>query len=215
AWQGVRAAIDADLTLSGTPQGQTLSGRVAIPLAEYVSSELSLVELGERGRLRFSPFSGARGAAPGSTIPPISPISPISLDVTVEARESLMIRSNQVNTVASATFRLTGLLSDPEISGRVTFESGAVIFRGQRYDIVSGWLELPGGYEEPRLQLRAEGNIRGYRIIIGFSGPINSLDLSLNSEPRLSRAEIISLITTGSAGSSALNAPDPAHTVLP
>jgi len=44
-WRGVRAAIDANLTLSGTPQGQTLSGRVTIPVAEYTSSELSLVEL--------------------------------------------------------------------------------------------------------------------------------------------------------------------------
>ncbi|HEV2664051.1 MAG TPA: translocation/assembly module TamB domain-containing protein, partial [Blastocatellia bacterium] len=207
-WRGVRAAIDANLTLTGTPQGQTLSGRVTIPTAEYTSSELSLVELGERGRLRFSPFGGVRGAARGLNLPPIS------LDVAVEARESFLIRSDQINAVASATLRLTGPLADPEISGRVTFEGGALTFRGQRYDITSGWLELSGGYEEPRLQLQAEGNVRGYRVIVGFSGPINSLDLSLNSEPRLSRPEIISLITTGSVGSGALNAPDPARAGL-
>jgi outer membrane protein assembly complex protein YaeT len=207
-WRGVRAAIDANLTLTGTPQGQTLSGRVAIPAAEYASSELSLVELGERGRLRFGPFGGIRGPTRGPTIPPIS------LDVTVEARESFLIRSNQVNTVASATLRLTGSLADPEISGRVTFEGGAVIFRGHRYDITSGWLELPGGYEDPRLQLQAEGNVRGYRIIIGFSGPISGLDLSLNSDPPLSRPEIISLITTGSVGSGALSSPAPARAGL-
>ncbi|HEY6402830.1 MAG TPA: translocation/assembly module TamB domain-containing protein, partial [Blastocatellia bacterium] len=105
-------------------------------------------------------------------------------------------------------------LADPEISGRVTLEGGAVLFRGQRYDIISGWLELPGGYGEPRLQLQAEGNIRGYRIIISFNGPINSLDLSLNSEPPLSRPEIISLITTGSLGSGAFNSTDPGRAGL-
>ncbi len=206
-WRGVRAAIDANLTLSGTPQGQTLSGRVTITTAEYTSSELSLVELGERGRLRFGSFGGVRSAARAA-------IAPISLDVTVEARESFLIRSDQVNAVASATLRLAGPLADPEISGRVTFDGGAVIFRGRRYDITSGWLELSGGYEEPRLQLQAEGNIRGYRVIIGISGPINSLDLTLNSEPRLSRAEIISLITMGSVGSGAFSAPDPARAGL-
>ncbi|MBO0725557.1 MAG: translocation/assembly module TamB domain-containing protein, partial [Blastocatellia bacterium] len=205
---GVRAAIDANLTLTGTPQGQTLSGRVSIPAAEYASSELSLVELGERGRLSFGPFGGAGGAGRGSKIPPIN------LDVTVEARESLIIRSNQANTMASATLRLAGSVADPEISGRVTFEGGAVIFRGQRYEITSGWLELPGGYEEPRMHLQAEGSIRGYRVIIVFSGQISSLDLSLNSEPPLSRPEIISLITTGSVGSSAMGAPDPARAGL-
>jgi outer membrane protein insertion porin family len=207
-WRGVRAAIDANLTLTGTPQGQTLSGRVTIPAAEYTSSELSLVELGEQGRLRFSAFGGTRSEARGLSL------APINLDVAVEARESFLIRGNQVNTIASATLRLTGPLADPEFSGRVTFEGGAAIFRGRRYEITSGSLELPGGYEEPRLQLQAEGNIRGYRVIIGFSGPIDSLDLSLNSEPRLSRPEIISLITTGSVGSSALNAPDPARAGL-
>ena len=78
----------------------------------------------------------------------------------MEARESFLIRSDQVNAVASATLRLAGPLADPEISGRVTFDGGAVIFRGRRYDITSGWLELSGGYEDPRLQLQAEGNIR-------------------------------------------------------
>jgi outer membrane protein insertion porin family len=207
-WRGIRAAIDANLTLSGTPQGQTLSGHVSIPAAEYASSDLSLVELGERGRLRFGPFGGARGAARGSII------APINLDVTVEARESFMIRSNQVNTIASATLRLSGPLADPEISGRVTFESGSVIFRGQRYDVTTGWLEMPGGYDEPRLHLQAEGDIRGYRVIIGFSGAITSLDLTLNSDPPLSRPEIISLITTGSVGAGAFNAPDPARAGL-
>ena len=206
-WRGVQAAIDANLTLTGTPQGQTLSGRVTITTAEYTSSELSLVELGERGRLRFGSFGGVRGRRERRH-------PPISLDVTVEARESFLIRSDQVNAVASATLRLAGPLADPEISGRVTFDGGAVIFRGRRYDITSGWLELSGGYEDPRLQLQAEGNIRGYRVIIGISGPINSLDLTLNSEPRLSRAEIISLITMGSVGSGAFSAPDPARAGL-
>ncbi|HEY6402939.1 MAG TPA: translocation/assembly module TamB domain-containing protein, partial [Blastocatellia bacterium] len=101
-WRGVRAVIDANLTLSGTPQSQTLSGRVSIPGAEYASSELSLTELGERGRLRFGAFGGIKGDPRGAKIPPIN------LDVTVEARESFIIRSNQVNTVASATLRLAG-----------------------------------------------------------------------------------------------------------
>src|SRR5262249_56114633 len=117
---------------------------------------------------------------------------------------------NQGKRRAWARVGLSGSLADPEISGRVTFEGGAVIFRGQRYEITSGWLELPGGYEEPRLHLQAEGNIRGYRVIIGFSGQISSLELSLNSEPPLSRPEIISLITTGSVGAGVTGGPDPA-----
>src|SRR5262249_58470089 len=83
-WRGVRAAIDANLTLTGTPQSQTLSGRVTIPAAEYTSSELSLVELGEQGRLRFSAFGGTRGAARGLRL------APINLGVSAEARETFL-----------------------------------------------------------------------------------------------------------------------------
>ncbi|MGH9753366.1 MAG: translocation/assembly module TamB domain-containing protein [Blastocatellia bacterium] len=207
-WRGVRATIDANLTLTGTPQGQTLSGRVNIPAAEYTSSELSLIELGERGQLRFGAPGGIRSPARSGAIPPIN------LDVTVEARESFLIRSDQIDSTASVTLRLSGPLGDPEISGRVTFAGGVVIFRGQRYDITSGSLELPGGYDEPRLQLQAEGDVRGYRIIIGFSGPIDSIDLTLSSEPRLSRAEIITLITTGSVEAGTLGETDLARAGL-
>ncbi len=206
-WQGVRAAADANLTLSGTPQGQTLSGRLSIPAAEY-AAEISLVEIGERGRLRFGPLGGLRGTMRAGAFPPVN------LDVTVEARESFLIRSDQIDTVASAALRLAGPLADPEISGRITLEGGALNFRGRRYDITTGFLELPGGYDEPRLRLQAEGTIRGYRVIIGFSGPINGLDLTLNSEPRLTRAEIISLITTGSVEVGTFGETDPTRAGL-
>src|SRR5262249_27945823 len=124
------------------------------------------------------------------------------------------IRSEQINTAASATLRVTGTLADPEVSGRVTFESGKVLFRGHRYDLTVGSLELPGGSEEPRLQLQAETEIRGYRVHVGFNGPISSLDLSLSSEPTLQRDEIISLITTGSTESATVGAAYPVQTGL-
>ncbi len=200
-WQGATATANATLTLTGTPQGQTLSGKITIPLAEY-TSDFSLTELGERGRFRFGGIR-AGGITTSSGVPPIN------LDVQLEARESFIIRNEQMNSVASASLQLTGPMDDPEVSGRITFEGGSIIFRGQRYEITSGALELSGSGEEPRLQLRVEGEIRGYRVYIGFTGPINSLDLSLSSEPALSRAEIISLITTGSAAAGTLSATDP------
>ncbi len=207
-WQSVRATADATLTLTGTPQSQKLSGRVTIPTAEY-TSDFSLSDLGERGALKLGGF-GLGGITSRST----GAFPPVTLDVTVEARESFMIRSNQVNTVASAVLNLTGTMTDPEISGRVMFEGGQVIFRGERYNITVGSLELPGGFAEPRLQLQAESDIRGYRVRIGFSGPINSLELSLSSEPSLPRDEIISLITTGATQAGMLSGADPTRSGL-
>ena len=106
-WQGVRATADANLTLTGTPQGQKLSGKVIIPAAEY-TSEFSLSELGDGGRLRLGRFGLGRFTSRSS-----GAIPPVSLEITVEARESFLIRSNQVNAAASAILNLTGTLRRP------------------------------------------------------------------------------------------------------
>lgn len=191
-WRGVRATADANLTLTGTPQSQTLNGAVTISQAEYTSN-FSLSDLGERGRISFG------GAGSGFTVRTRNAIPPVNLDVRVEARDSLLVRNDQVNIVASTALTITGTLADPDVNGRVTFEGGTITFRGQRYDITVGSLELMAGAAEPQLQLQAVGDVRGYRVYIGFNGPLDSLNVTLMSEPDLPRDQIISLITTGRA----------------
>jgi outer membrane protein insertion porin family len=62
--------------------------------------------------------------------------------------------------------------------------------------------------------MQAEGEIRGYRVYVGFTGPINSLNVTLRSEPDLPRDQIISLITTGRTDGIAQIGDDPALTGL-
>jgi len=203
-WRGIRATADANLTLTGAPQAQRLSGVITIPQGDF-TSDFSLTELGGSGRLRIGGVGGGGITASGGAF------SPISLDIHVEAFDSFVIRNNQVNTIASATLNITGTLEDPDVIGRVTFEGGTITFRGRRYDITVGTLDLPGGTaEEPRLQVLAESNISGYRVYVGFNGPTGNLNITLRSEPDLPRAEIISLITTGRADAAAQIGADPA-----
>ncbi|MGE0130798.1 MAG: translocation/assembly module TamB domain-containing protein [Blastocatellales bacterium] len=188
-WREIRATADANLTLTGTPQGQTLSGQITVSQADY-TSDFSLADLGEGGRIRFGGIGGT-----GFTIRPRGALPPVNLDVRLQAIDSFLIRNNQINTVASASLNVTGTLADPDITGRVTLEGGTITFRGHRYDITVGTIDLLGN--EPQLQLQAAGDIRGYRVYVGFTGPINSLNVTLRSEPDLPRDQIISLITTG------------------
>ncbi|HEY7182374.1 MAG TPA: translocation/assembly module TamB domain-containing protein, partial [Blastocatellia bacterium] len=192
AYRGVRATANGALTLTGTPQGQTLAGAVTVPSAQY-STDFGLEELlaNQGGRLEFGGFGDQRGEAGPSRFPRIG------LNVRVEAPDSFVIRNDQVNTVASALLRLSGTTGRPAVSGRVTFEGGAIRFRGYRYEISSGTLDLPGGGAAPALNLQADGEISGYRVAIGFNCPLNVLELSLRSEPQLARTEILALITTG------------------
>jgi outer membrane protein assembly complex protein YaeT len=201
-WREVRAIADGKLTLAGTPQGQTLSGSITVPLAEY-TADFTLSEFGGRGGLSFG---GGGFGAPSGGAAGILNIPPLDLDVRVVADESFLIRNEQANTVASAMLNVRGTLSEPDVSGRVTLEGGTINFRRQRYEITAGVLDLPGGFGvEPELRLLAEGNVSTYRVYVGFTGPINDLEVALRSEPELTRGEIISLITTGSTETGTLS----------
>jgi hypothetical protein len=191
-YRSLHAMADGDLTLAGTPQNQTLSGTVTIAQAEYTANfGLEGLLTGQGGGFDFGGF-GASGGSSASAFPPVG------LNVRVEARDSFIIRNEQVNTVAAALLDVSGTLAAPSVSGRVTFEGGAIRFRGQRYEITTGTLDLPAGFgATPQLNLQAESEIGGYRVYLGFTGAINDLELTLRSEPNLARTEILALMTTG------------------
>lgn len=194
---GARIVANTTLQLNGTPNSQTLSGRVNVPIAEYTSN-FSFDSLGGSGGLSFG--GGYSGGGGSSFMPPIN------LDIRVEAPDSFLIRNEQVNTVASASLTVGGTISDPDVSGRVTLEGGSIKFRGQRYDITTGTMSLPGGFGmSPQVNLVAEGDIRSYHVYVGLVGPINDVQVTLRAEPDLSRQEILALITTGSTEGGTLN----------
>ncbi|MGH9936173.1 MAG: translocation/assembly module TamB domain-containing protein, partial [Blastocatellia bacterium] len=205
AYQEITATINGKLTLTGTPEGQTLAGQITIPQAEYIPSiDIDNLALGNGANLALGAFSGLGPATPQLNIPAIN------LDVRVEARDSLIIQSDQINTVGSAILTLTGPINNPDPGGLITLDGGTWRFRGQRYEIITGSLELPPtGGSAPLLNLLAEGDSSGYRVNIGLTGPIDDLDLTLRSEPQLTRDEILSLITTGRAEAGTLGSQDP------
>lgn len=186
------ATVNGVLTLTGTPQGQTLAGAILVPLGEY-ETRIDLDNLlgGGNSNLSFGSFNAGGSSTQKSVIPPIS------LALRVEARDSLLLRGEQINAVGSANFTVAGTLSDPDARGRIETESGSVRFRGQRYEITKGTLDLPPGGGEPVLNLVAESDISGYRVYLDMSGQTDAIELKLRAEPQLTRDEIISLITTG------------------
>lgn len=203
-YQDVRANISGDLTLNGTRQGQTLFGTIAIPQAEY-SPGIDLDNLLGGGSTNLFPsgFDSSGGFTQPASIPPVS------LNIRIEARDSLIVRSEQINAVGSAVVTLTGTLNDPDLTGRIETDGGSVRFRGQRYEISVGSLDLPARSGTPLLNLLAESQFSGYRVTIGFVGPIDGIDLTLRSEPQLVRDEILALITTGRTEPGTLTSRDP------
>ncbi len=207
AYQEITATINGDLTLAGTPEGQTLVGQITIPQAEYKPGfDIDNVALGNGAPLSL----GTLGSFSGPSASPTQlKIPPIELDVRVEARDSLIVQNDQINTVGSAIMALTGPITNPDKSGLINLDSGTWRFRGQRYEIIAGSLEFPPGGATPLLNMQAEGDSSGYRVTIGLSGPISDPELTLRSDPQLTRDEILALITTGRTEAGTLVSRDP------
>ncbi|HEX6124244.1 MAG TPA: translocation/assembly module TamB domain-containing protein [Pyrinomonadaceae bacterium] len=122
-------------------------------------------------------------------------------DLTIEGRDALVVRNNIADLTASVSLRLTGTTANPQISGRITANSGTVFFRRDRYVVQRGVLEFPPDTAiEPVINLQAESEIAGYQIFVNLSGPLTDTELltaAVRSSPALPQADVISLITTG------------------
>lgn len=137
-------------------------------------------------------------------------------DLTIEGRDALVVRNNVADLTASVSLRVTGTSDNPQISGRITANSGTVFFRKDRYVVQRGVLEFPPDTSiEPIINLQAESEIGGYQVFVNLSGPLTDteqLNATVRSSPALPQADVISLITTGSLSNTEAGIPSLAQT---
>ncbi|MDQ3088548.1 MAG: translocation/assembly module TamB domain-containing protein [Acidobacteriota bacterium] len=138
------------------------------------------------------------------------------LDIRLEGRDALVVRNNLADLTASISLRVTGDVEFPQISGRVTANSGTIFFRKDRYEVQRGVLEFPPNTSiEPFINLQAETEINGYQIIVNLVGELantESLNATVRSSPALPQADVISLITTGNLANTDTGIPTLAQT---
>jgi outer membrane protein insertion porin family len=201
-YQGAQVTLDGKLNLIGNQQQQLLSGTITIPQAEYATDfDLDNITSSGGGGLDFGFDGGGGGGNFG--------LPPVNLNIKVEANDSLIVRNEQINTVGSAALTVAGKLNNPDITGRVSFEGGTIKLRSQRYEITTGTIDLPAGAGmKPLVNILTEGDVSGYHVYVGLTGPIDDMDVMLRSEPDLPRSDVLSLVTTGRIDSDTLGSED-------
>jgi translocation and assembly module TamB len=181
---------DARLEITGTREESELSILIAGSIRARRSLYTKDIEL-----------SNIVGARHEGSISGPSALGAVKLDVTIEGRDALVVRNNIADLTASASLRVTGDTEEPQISGRITANSGTLFFRKDRYIVQRGVLEFPPDTTiEPVINLQAESEIAGYQIFVNLSGSLTdteNLIASVRSSPALPQADVISLITTG------------------
>lgn len=204
-YEGAQIIANADLDLTGNTDRQVLSGTINIPEGEYTTN-LDFGSLAggsgtSSGGLSFGGGGGTSGT--GALGMP-----PVSLDLHINAPGTLLIRNQQINTVGSAGLTISGAIDDPNITGRVSVEGGTIKLRDQRYDIVTGTLDFPGGGATPDVNLQTEADISGYHVYVGLLGSLDQMEVTLRSDPDLPRSDVLSLVATGHLDSSNLGSQD-------
>lgn len=188
--ENFRSTLDADVEIRGSSREQLIGGVVTLRRAEY-TEDIELADLIDTRR---------QSIEEGTEIELTR--TALFASMRVEGRNALVVRNNLADLVGSVSLQLDGPVNDPTISGRITATSGTLNFRNDRYDITRALVDLPPARNaDPILNIQAEGQIRGYRVIVGLTGPLTQPQANVRSEPALPQADVVSLITTGQLSS--------------
>jgi translocation and assembly module TamB len=196
---GVRAIVDANLSLSGATSASTLGGFVTVGKLSFNQGS-DLAEI-------VGQLSGDNTVSDPSSL-----ARNVKLSVAVQSADNLNLASSQLSIAGSANLNVIGTLADPVILGRVGLTSGEVFFLGKRFEIQNGTIAFVNTVRtEPVVNLYVNTIVDQYAITVNLTGPLDRLKTSYTSDPALSTADIINLLAFGrTTADAASNAATPA-----
>lgn len=178
--------VDVDLDLIRNLDSYLVAGAVYVRSAEFTRN-LSVAEL-------------VYGLASSQAELPSDPTfaDQVSLDVSLEAYQSLRITNNLARIVGSGELSLIGTLAEPVLLGNIVIDDGLLKLEGNDYEIIRGSVSFNNPRKTtPFLNFEAETQVREYDITLSVRGPVDQFQMNFRSEPPLSTPSIVSLLAAG------------------
>lgn len=125
--------------------------------------------------------------------------SPLGLDITVNVGKKVNLYSGGLYdiTMEPGSAYIGGTTELPNIEGKFTVANGTIKYLNNSFRIGKGEASFQPGSFLPYLDLMANARVSSYMIFLGVKGPVDHMDLKLNSDPHLEERQIISLLTFG------------------
>lgn len=180
---------DLDLVLTNAPgQPPTIAGDVRLRDSFYLSDLRDLMP--------------GKVASPRQRPPYFSldtePLADWRLNLRVQGREFMTLRSTFFRGAVSTTLKLEGTLKEPVALGDVNINSGTVRFPFASFEVTQGLLTLTSDNPyRPQLYVNARSKRAGYEVRLEVTGPADDPVLQFNSSPPLSQDDILMMITAG------------------
>jgi translocation and assembly module TamB len=182
---GISSTMNADIRLTGTNNGATLSG------------DLTVMKLAMTPGFDFGSYlERAKLAAP---VPQASsPMNRLKLDLHVTTTPELQMQTAMAKLSGDADLRVRGSAARPVVLGRIDILEGEVSFNGAKYRLERGDVIFTNPARiEPILDLEASTRVSDYDVSIGVNGTADKLNVNYRSEPPLPSADIIALLALG------------------
>jgi len=186
----VATVVDADLFLKNQPW--LLSGQVDIVEAQSRRSLNIFEDLLMVNVVNFEPGFDS------------STKEGLSLDIKIQADESLRVDNYPLSLVAGGDIDVKGSSSQPIISGYVDIPRGKVFYK-REYEIIEGSLLFEYAVDfNPFLEARAQTQVGDYLVIVEMRGYFSDPTLEFYTDPptrqsgeALSRFDILYLMANG------------------
>jgi hypothetical protein len=180
-----RSVINADLTLSGNSEVQILGGKIDVPRIEYIRGFNLLEQLASHSTIQSGPL----------TTEPL--LLGLRLNVEIHSDNGFSIDNELTRLRGSLRLTLRGTPAYPSLTGRVEAEEGTIFFRGSRFEIMHAAANFVDRNRiNPVLEIRAEADVKTYRLILDAIGDLDHLNMNVSSDPPMSTVDILSLLTT-------------------
>jgi hypothetical protein len=181
-----QSVFSAELVLSGNSEIQILGGEVDVPRIEYIRGFNLLEQLASHNAIQTGPLTTA----------PL--LRGLRLNVEIHSDGGLFIDNELTRLHGSLRLTLRGTPAFPSLTGRVEAEEGMIFFRGSRFEISHAAANFVDRNKiNPVLEIRAEADVKTYRLILDAVGDLEHLNLNVTSDPPMSTVDILSLLTTG------------------
>jgi len=199
AWKrAFTARIDPDITLSGPLASPVLKGRLTIP-----EGRVNLDRLAEGGPAEIKVIGETNGGN-GQAIVIGEPrkddlFSSLVADLRITVPRNVWLKGQQLNAEIAGDVQLKKKAGGPFLLfGTLNTVRGNYQFQGHRFTVSRGIVEFQGlEAPDPALDIKAETRIRSVKITVGITGTARTIELTLESEPAMDRADIISYLIFG------------------
>lgn len=186
---GLLVRGDLDLSLTTLASGPVkIGGTVRLRDSLFLTDVRSLIPRGNR--------SGGSDRPPYFAVS-TPPLNRWELDVAVEGSRFMRLRTPVFNGVASARFRLSGTLGEPQAIGEATVDEGNVRLPFANFSVRQGQVRLTAEQAQPQIWLTATTRRYGYDLRMELTGPVIAPSLTFNSSPPLEAEQVLLLVMTG------------------